>query len=131
MAHTDPNQDEEIRRRYYSIAEAADLLGVNQSVIRFWEKEFDYLTPRKNRAGRRQYTADDLERLRTIYHLMREKKYTLEGARAALKRQEPLATESLPEETPTVAPSAHAAATLQTLQRLRDFLVQMRKSLPE
>lgn len=80
-----PYKDKPIEKSYFSIGEAADLLGVSASLIRFWETEFDELSPRKNRKGNRTYTKADLELLRTIYHLVKERGYTLKGAKDKLK----------------------------------------------
>ena len=80
-----PFKDKPIEKSYYSIGEAAELLGVSASLIRFWETEFDQLSPRKNRKGNRTYTKADLELLRTIYHLVKERGYTLKGAKDKLK----------------------------------------------
>ena len=70
---------------YYSIGEVSKEIGVEAYVLRYWESEFHQLRPRKNSSGRRIYTKDDLELVRQIYDLLRVKKYTLEGARQALK----------------------------------------------
>jgi DNA-binding transcriptional MerR regulator len=70
---------------YYSIGEVADLFQVNTSLIRFWEKEFDVLKPSKNKKGNRLFTVQDIENLQEIYHLVKEKGFTLQGARDYLK----------------------------------------------
>lgn len=77
---------EESLKLYYSIGEAAEILGVNTSLIRFWEKEFAILKPKKNRKGNRQFTKDDIENLKLIYHLVKERGYTLQGAKEKLKK---------------------------------------------
>ena len=71
-------------KRYYKIGEVAKAFGVNTSHIRFWEKEFDILKPKKNKKGNRLFTQEDLKNLQLIYHLVKEKGYTLDGARVAL-----------------------------------------------
>jgi len=71
---------------YYSIGEVAKAFGVNASNIRYWEKEFDILNPKKNRKGNRYFTPEDIKNLKIIYHLVKEKGYTLEGAKIALKQ---------------------------------------------
>lgn len=70
---------------YYSIGEVADMIGVNESLLRFWEKEFPQIKP--NKAGRniRQYRKEDIETIKMIYHLVKEKGMTLQGARQRLK----------------------------------------------
>jgi len=70
---------------YYSMGEVADALGVNQSLIRFWDKEFDILKPKKNAKGNRMFTQEDVKNLQLIYHLVKERGFTLEGARTHLK----------------------------------------------
>ncbi len=78
---------ETIVKRYYSISEVATQLNVNASLIRFWEKEFSQIKPKKNRKGNRLFTVEDLENLKVIYHLVKERGYTLEGARNTLKEE--------------------------------------------
>lgn len=70
---------------YYSIGEVAEMFNVSKSLIRFWETEFDILKPRKSQKGNRLFTKKDIENLRVIYYLVKEKGYTLEGARMKLK----------------------------------------------
>jgi len=72
-------------KRYYSIGELAKAFQVNTSLIRFWEKEFDILKPKKNAKGNRMFTPEDLSNLKMIYHLVKEKGFTLEGAKEYLK----------------------------------------------
>lgn len=74
-------------KRYYKIGEVAKAFGVNTSHIRFWEKEFDILKPKKNRKGNRLFTQEDLQNLKLIYHLVKEKGFTLEGAKSRLKEK--------------------------------------------
>ncbi|NKI26008.1 DNA-binding transcriptional regulator, MerR family [Arenibacter nanhaiticus] len=72
-------------KRYYSIGEVADAFEVNTSLIRFWEKEFDVLKPKKNAKGNRKFTPQDIKNLQLIYHLVKERGFTLEGAKLHLK----------------------------------------------
>ena len=74
-------------KMYYSIGEVADAFNVNTSLIRFWEKEFDILKPKKNAKGNRKFTQEDLKNLSLIYHLVKERGFTLEGAKLHLKEQ--------------------------------------------
>ena len=74
-----------IEKLYYSIGEVAELFEVNTSLIRFWEKEFDVLKPMKNKKGNRLFTQGDLDNLRLIYHLVKERGFTLQGAKDKLK----------------------------------------------
>lgn len=73
-------------KRYYKIGEVAKAFEVNNSLIRFWEKEFDILKPKKNKKGNRLFTATDLQNLKLIYHLVKEKGYTLDGAKKKMKQ---------------------------------------------
>lgn len=72
-------------KRYYNIGEVAKAFGVNTSLIRFWEKEFDALKPKKNAKGNRKFTPEDIKNLKFIYHLVKERGFTLEGAKTHLK----------------------------------------------
>ncbi len=79
-----------IEKRYYSIGEVAERFGVATSLIRYWETHFDTIKPRKNKNGARQYTKNDIEAIQLIYHLVKEKGYTLNGAKETLKSGEPV-----------------------------------------
>jgi DNA-binding transcriptional MerR regulator len=70
---------------YYTIGEVSKAFNVNPSLIRFWEKEFEVLKPKKNSKGTRRYSSIDIENFQTIHHLVKEKGYTLEGAKEQLK----------------------------------------------
>lgn len=72
-------------KRYYGIGEVARAFDVNTSLIRFWEKEFDELRPKKNAKGNRKFTPEDIRTLKLIYHLVKERGFTLEGAKIHLK----------------------------------------------
>jgi len=72
-------------KRYYSIGELAKAFDVNASLIRFWDNEFDILKPKKNAKGNRMFTPEDVKNLQLIYHLVKERGFTLEGARTHLK----------------------------------------------
>ncbi|MGW9684023.1 MerR family transcriptional regulator [Flagellimonas sp. 2504JD1-5] len=74
-------------KRYYGIGEVAKAFGVNTSLIRFWEKEFDVLQPKKNAKGNRKFTPKDIQNLQLIYHLVKERGFTLEGAKTHLKEE--------------------------------------------
>ncbi|MEW4924375.1 MerR family transcriptional regulator [Algibacter sp. 2305UL17-15] len=74
-------------KRYYGIGEVAKAFGVNTSLIRFWEKEFDVLKPKKNAKGNRKFTPEDIKNLKFIYHLVKERGFTLEGAKIHLKEE--------------------------------------------
>jgi DNA-binding transcriptional MerR regulator len=73
---------------YYSIGEIAKAFGVNTSLIRFWDKEFEILKPKKNAKGNRRFSPQDIHNLKLIYHLVKERGYTLDGAKTYLKEQD-------------------------------------------
>ncbi len=73
------------KRLFYSIQEVADHFAVNVSLLRFWEKEFENIRPKKTAGGTRQYTREDIQQVEIVYHLVKEKGMTLEGARQTLK----------------------------------------------
>ena len=74
-------------KRYYGIGEVAKAFGVNTSLIRFWEKEFDAIKPKKNAKGNRKFTPEDIKNLKLIYHLVKERGFTLDGAKTHLKEE--------------------------------------------
>jgi len=73
-------------KRYYKMGEVAKAFEVNASLIRFWEKEFDILQPKKNKKGNRLFTQEDIKNLKLIYHLVKERGFTLDGAKAKMKK---------------------------------------------
>jgi DNA-binding transcriptional MerR regulator len=81
-----PEDEELFQKSYYSIGAVSEMFKVNISLIRFWENEFDILKPKKNGKGDRLFRPEDVKNLKMIYHLLREKKYTIEGAKDFLKR---------------------------------------------
>ncbi|MCK9312361.1 MAG: MerR family transcriptional regulator [Bacteroidales bacterium] len=76
---------EDSRKLFYSIGEVAAMFGVNESLLRFWEKEFDTIKPKKNAKGTRSYTKEDIEDIHQIYYLVKEKGMTLVGAKKRIK----------------------------------------------
>ena len=90
--------DEGITKLYYSIGEVSELMDLEPHVLRYWESEFEMLHPRKNRAGRRVYTEEDIAMVRRIIHLLRVDKYTIAGARQVLERTGEGADEDKPHE---------------------------------
>ena len=81
-----PYKEREIKRKYFSIGEVASLLNVNTSLIRFWESEFEFINPKKNKKGLRKYTNEDINKLKKIYSLLKEEGFTIDGARKHLKQ---------------------------------------------
>jgi DNA-binding transcriptional MerR regulator len=108
-------KEKEIEKLYYSIGEVAAMLDVNASLLRYWEKEFDILSPKKNTKGDRFFTKDDIEKIKLIYHLVREKGYTLDGAKIQLKSK-------FEEEQKKLR-------LIEKLKSIRSFMVDLRDEL--
>jgi DNA-binding transcriptional MerR regulator len=106
---------EDINRKYHAIGEVAEMLDVKPSLIRFWESEFPQLAPRKNRKGNRVYTDKDIETLRTIYYLVKIRKFTLKGARDKMKTN--------PQDI------EYEQRTRETLLKVRGLLVELKNYL--
>ena len=103
-------------KRYYSIGEVAKAFKVNTSLIRFWEKEFDVLSPKKSAKGNRKFTPEDVKNLELIYHLVKEKGYTLQGARDFISNGGDAASDKM--------------EMIESLKSIRHFLTELRKELP-
>ena len=110
------NTDKELKL-YYSISEVARMFDVNESLLRFWEKEFPQLRPKKGGRGIRQYRKEDIETVKLIYHLVKERGMTLEGARKALRKG------------PAGSGVDRDAELMERLQRIRALLVEVREDL--
>jgi DNA-binding transcriptional MerR regulator len=108
---------EGIKKLYYSIGEVSEITGLDQHVLRYWETEFEQLRPNKNRGGRRIYTQEDIALLQRIQRLLRDDKYTIEGARQVLARGT------------REASSEHVPVRRNDLQALRDFLNDLQKRI--
>ncbi len=80
-----PYKEKRVEKLYYSIGEVAEMFAVNPSLIRYWEKEFDIIKPKKNKKGNRFFTIDDIENFHIIYYLVKELGLTLKGAKKKLK----------------------------------------------
>lgn len=78
---------QELTKLYYSIGEVSSLFGVSPSLLRYWESEFNLLKPQKNRKGDRRYVKKDIEQLEQIYTLVKERGFTLEGAKKELRKK--------------------------------------------
>ena len=96
---------------YYSISEVAELLSVSKSLIRFWEKEFKELKPHKNSKGERRFTKENIEQIKVIYHLVKERGFTLEGAKREIRQQRALLKQK--------------QQMIEKLKRLRNFLKEI------
>lgn len=110
-------KEKEIEKLYYSIGEVAEIFNVAPSLIRFWESEFDIIKPKKNRKGNRQFTKEDIDSVRTIYHLVKEKGFTLQGAKEMLRNNEFDVKDKL--------------ELIDALKSVRKFLVEVRDRLPQ
>jgi DNA-binding transcriptional MerR regulator len=108
-------KEKEIEKLYYSIGEVAEQFNVAPSLIRFWESEFELIQPKKNRKGNRQFTKEDIDNVRTIYHLVKEKGFTLQGAKEMLKN-----------DTQDVHDKMNL---LDSLKKVRQFLLEVRDKL--
>jgi DNA-binding transcriptional MerR regulator len=80
-----PLKQDTVKKLYYPIGDVAKMFGVNNSLIRFWEKEFDIIKPKKNKKGNRYFTPKDIENFKIIFHLVKERGFTLDGAKKKLR----------------------------------------------
>jgi DNA-binding transcriptional MerR regulator len=102
-------------KRYYSIGELAKAFDVNASLIRFWDKEFDILKPKKNAKGNRMFTPEDVKNLQLIFHLVKERGFTLEGARIHLKEGKKKTLDKF--------------EIIQKLENIKNVLTQLKENL--
>ena len=100
---------------YYSIGEVADMFSLNTSHIRFWEKEFDIVKPKKNKKGNRLFTKDDIQNLKLIHHLVKEQGYTLEGAKKKIRDDRKAYEDKL--------------ELIQSLKSVKGFLLDLKEKL--
>ena len=110
-----PYKEKEIEKRYFTIGEVAEQFNVATSLIRFWESEFSILNPKKNRKGNRQFTKQDIEKLNLIYHLVKERGFTLQGAKEMLKKN----PEDLQDKIDVIS----------SLKEVRSFLIDLKQRL--
>ena len=108
-------KEKEIEKLYYSIGEVAEIFTVAPSLIRFWESEFDIIKPKKNRKGNRQFTKEDIDNVRTIYHLVKEKGFTLQGAKEMLRNDSQAVKDKM--------------EMLDSLRNVRKFLLELREKM--
>lgn len=109
-----PEDDVLFQKQYYSIGEVASMFRVNQSLLRFWESEFDIIQPRKNRKGDRHFRPIDIRNLQLIHDLLRRRKLTIEGAKDFLKKNKK---------------SQEQFELIQSLQKIKAFLLELKSSL--
>lgn len=105
------------KKLFYSMGEVSEMFDVNPSLIRHWESKFEVLKPQKNKKGNRMFTPEDVENLKLIYHLVKERGMTLEGAKKALRQQ------------PAEGGMERDAELMERLQRIRALLVEVREDL--
>ncbi|NVO01876.1 MAG: MerR family transcriptional regulator [Bacteroidetes bacterium] len=110
-----PYKEREIKKTFYSIGEVAKMFEVNTSLIRFWEKEFDIIKPIKSKKGNRQFTQQDVDNFYIIYHLVKERGFTLQGAKDKLKDNKEGSIEN--------------AEIVKSLVKIKDFLLNLKKEL--
>jgi DNA-binding transcriptional MerR regulator len=103
------------QKLYYSISEVSELFGINASSLRYWETEFRHINPRKNKKGDRFYTPADIKKLQLIYFLLRQRKYTIEGAKDYISKHKDDA--------------AQRYELVQRLQQLKSFLLSLKADL--
>lgn len=109
-----PSDEILFKKQYYSIGEVAVMFRENQSLIRYWETEFDILQPRKNRKGDRFFRPVDVKNLVLIYDLLRRRKFTIEGAKDYLKKNKR---------------AEEKFAMIQSLQKIKGFLLEIKANL--
>ena len=102
---------------YYTISEVSAMFGVNASLIRFWEKEFDIIKPRKNAKGNRLFTQQDIDNIALIHHYVKERKLTLEGARQKIKENRDDAE--------------HTLQIVQSLKKIRTMLLEIKDNIDD
>ena len=108
-------KEKKIEKLFYPIGEVAKIFDVSVSSIRYWEKEFNILKPKKNKKGNRMFTKKDLDNLKIIYHLIKERGFTLEGAKKKLRDNKKDTIDNL--------------GIITNLKNIRKFLVQFREEL--
>jgi len=110
-----PFKEKDIEKQYYSIGEVAAMFEVAPSLIRFWETEFEVLKPKKSKKGNRLFTPKDIENLRIVYHLVKERGFTIQGAREVLKNKGVQTRDKF--------------EIIQSLEKVRDFLTHIKNQL--
>ncbi|HOK50731.1 MAG: MerR family transcriptional regulator [Bacteroidales bacterium] len=110
-----PYKEKKIEKVYYTIGEVAEMFGVTTSLIRYWEKEFDIIKPKKNKKGNRLFTKQDIDNFHLIYHLVKEKGMTLKGAQKKLKENR--------EDT------VNNFEVIKTLKAIKEMLLEIKDNL--
>lgn len=112
MSSSDKKKESKL---YYSIGEVARMFNVNTSLIRFWEKEFEIIKPYKNKKGTRYFTIDDIDNFHLIYHLVKERGFTLQGAKDKLKQNKDEVVQN--------------HEIVKSLQKIKNFLIELKENL--
>ncbi len=110
-----PYKEKETSKLYYTIGEVADMFEVNTSLIRFWEKEFELLKPKKSKKGNRLFTNEDVDNFKLIHHLVKERGFTLNGAKDKLKKHKLEAKKEI--------------EMIKSLEKVKKFLLSLKKEL--
>lgn len=110
-----PYTEKKVEKLYYSIGEVAEMFGVNTSLIRFWEKEFDVIKPKKNKKGNRFFTKKDIDNFHLIFHLVKEKGMTLSGAKKKIKENKEDTVDNF--------------EAIQTLNTIKQLLLEIKEKL--
>lgn len=113
---------QQLSKLYYSIGEVAELLDVNASLLRFWEKEFKFEISKKNAKGNRLFSVKEIEKINRIYHFVKIEGYTLDGAKKALR------SKTVP--TISVETTTDQSAVIRKLEDIKARLIQLKTSLP-
>ncbi len=112
-----PYKEKKVEKLYYSIGEVADMFGVNTSLIRYWEKEFDIIKPKKNKKGNRYFTKEDIENFHIIYYLVKDLGMTLKGAKKKLSENR--------------EGTIYNFKIVESLKSIRSMLLDVREKLDE
>jgi len=110
-----PYKERKVEKLYYSIGEVASMFNVNASLIRYWEKEFDVLQPKKNKKGNRLFTSKDIDNIYIIYHLVKERGMTLKGVKKKLKENR--------------KDTINNVEVVKSLQNIKNLLLEIREGL--
>ncbi|TZF81462.1 MerR family transcriptional regulator [Pedobacter sp. BS3] len=110
-----PYKERDINKLYYTMGEVTEMFEVNASQIRFYEREFDILQPKKNKKGNRLFSPEDVDNLKIIFHLVKEKGYTLQGAKEHLKSNKDTAKDN--------------QKIINSLERIKQFLLNVKEQL--
>jgi DNA-binding transcriptional MerR regulator len=110
-----PYKEQKIEKLFYTIGEVAEMFDVNTSLIRFWEKEFDIIKPKRNNKGNRLFTKQDVENFYIIFHLVKERGLTLDGARKKMKENKD--------------DTINNFEVIKSLQNIKELLLEVREAL--